>query len=117
MKTFLAVFIGKKEAMEKWNKLPESEQKALSQKGMKAWGQWVEDHSKALVQVGCPLGKTKKIDKGGISDFKNEICAYNVVQAESHEAAAKLFLNHPHFTYFPGDSVELLECLPIPTSM
>ena len=33
---------------------------------------------------------------------------------ESHEAAAQLFLNHPHFTIFPGESVELMECLPIP---
>jgi hypothetical protein len=37
-----------------------------------------------------------------------------IVQAESHEAAAKLFENHPHFTTFPGDSVEIMECLPLP---
>ena len=35
---------------------------------------------------------------------------YVVVQAESHEAAAKMFENHPHFTIFPGDSVEIMEC-------
>ena len=28
--------------------------------------------------------------------------------------AAKLFLNHPHFMIFPGDRVEVMECLPIP---
>ncbi|MGZ3710974.1 MAG: hypothetical protein ACXVBE_04425, partial [Bdellovibrionota bacterium] len=59
-------------------------------------------------------GKTKRIDKKGISDFKNELTAYTVVEAESHEAAAKLFLNHPHFAIFPGDAVEIMECLPIP---
>jgi hypothetical protein len=37
-----------------------------------------------------------------------------IVQAESHEAAAKLFENHPHFTIFPGDSVEIMECLRLP---
>jgi hypothetical protein len=37
-----------------------------------------------------------------------------VVQVESHEAAAKLFEKHPHFTLFPGDSVEIMECLPMP---
>jgi hypothetical protein len=37
-----------------------------------------------------------------------------VVLAESHEGAAKLFLNHPHFMIFPGDPVEIKECLPIP---
>ena len=36
------------------------------------------------------------------------------MQAESYDDAAKLFLNHPHFTIFPGDSVEVMECLPMP---
>ena len=45
------------------------------------------------------------------------MAAYTVVQAESHEAAAKLFLNHPHFTIFPGDGVEIMECLPIPGAL
>jgi len=39
---------------------------------------------------------------------------YVLVQAESHEAAAKMFERHPHFTIFPGDSVEIMEVLPIP---
>ncbi len=38
----------------------------------------------------------------------------NLDEAESHEAAAKLFLSHPHFSIFPGDSIEIMECLPIP---
>ena len=29
-------------------------------------------------------------------------------------AAAKLFENHPHFTIFPGESVEIMPVLPIP---
>ena len=31
-----------------------------------------------------------------------------------YEAAAKLFENHPHFTIFPGESVEIMPVLPIP---
>jgi len=37
-----------------------------------------------------------------------------VVKAASQDEAAKLFLDHPHFTIFPGDRVEVMECLPIP---
>jgi hypothetical protein len=37
-----------------------------------------------------------------------------VVQAESADDAAKLFIDHPHFTVFPGESVEVIECLPMP---
>jgi hypothetical protein len=39
---------------------------------------------------------------------------YVVVRSESNEAAAKMFEKHPHFAIFPGDSVEIMECLPIP---
>ena len=39
---------------------------------------------------------------------------YVTLHAESHDAAAKLFENHPHFTIFPGEAVEIMECLPIP---
>jgi ribosomal protein S17 len=39
---------------------------------------------------------------------------YVVVRAESRQEAARMFENHPHFTIFPGDSVEIMECLPIP---
>ena len=67
-----------------------------------------------IVDQGSPVGKTKRISAQGISDTKNEIAAYTIVQADSHEAAARLFEHHPHFTIFPGDSVEIMECLPIP---
>mgnify|MGYP001565565190 FL=1 len=82
--------------------------------GMEAWMKWTQDNQKSIVDMGTPLGKTKRIDAQGVSDTKNEIGAYTVVEAESHEAAAALFLNHPHFTLFPGDSIEVMECLPMP---
>ncbi len=82
--------------------------------GMKAWGEWVQRNEKSIVQMGAPVGKTKQINKDGISDIRNSIAAYTVVKAESYDAAAKIFLNHPHFMIFPGESVEVMECLPVP---
>ena len=67
----------------------------------------------AIVEMGSPLGKTKRTDKNGVSDTRNELGAWTVVKAKSQEDAAKLFLNHPHFMIFPGDRVEVMECLPI----
>jgi hypothetical protein len=64
--------------------------------------------------MGGPLGKTKKVTQRGIEDVSNEMAAYAVVCAESHEAAAKLFENHPHFVIFPGESVEIMPVLSIP---
>lgn len=116
MKNFLAVYIGTPESMEKskWNSLPEAERKQREQAGMQAWGDWMQKHQAAVVVQGAPLGKTKRIDPSGVSDIKNSLVGYVVVQAESHEAAARMFEKHPHFTIFPGDSVEIMECLPIP---
>lgn len=114
MKTFLAVFIGKEDLMKKWNQLSKEEQQSRTQKGMLAWQQWGAEHQNSIVHMGSPLGKTKRIGNDGISDFKNEICAYTIVKADTHEEAAKMFLNHPHFAIFPGDSIELIESLPIP---
>lgn len=114
MKNFMAVYTGSASARAEWDTLDAEKRKAREQAGMEAWGKWVTAHQKDIVDNGSPLGKTKRISAKGISDTKNNLAAYTVVRAESHEAAAKMFENHPHFTIFPGDSVEIMECLPIP---
>ncbi|MGA9599558.1 MAG: hypothetical protein WBS22_04760 [Methylocystis sp.] len=113
---YLAVFLGNKTGarMAAWNALPESERQQKAQVGIAAWHAWVEKHQQALVTMGGPLGKTKKVSASGIEDVSNAMGAFTVVRAESHEAAAKLFENHPHFTHFPGESVEVMPVLPIP---
>ena len=116
MKTFMAVFTGSPAAFDKYqSQFPDPEKRrANDMAGMKAWHKWVADHEKSIVEGGAPLGKTKRVTKDGIADTRNNLAAYTVVRAESHEAAAKMFVRHPHFTIFPGDGVEIMECLPIP---
>ena len=117
MKRFMAVFTGSPTAFEGYAKRfkSEDERKANDRKGMEAWMKWAEAHKGDIVDMGAPLGRTKRVTKDGIADTRNNLGAYTVVQAESQEAAAKMFVNHPHFTIFPGDGVEIMECLPIPT--
>ncbi len=114
--TYLAVFLGNKSSprMAAWNALSESARHAKMQEGLAAWKAWVEKHHAAIVGMGGPLGKTKKVSERGIEDISNQMSGYSVVRAESHEAAAKLFAQHPHFTIFPGDSVEVMPVMPIP---
>jgi hypothetical protein len=116
MKKFLAIYIGTAAALEKsqWNELSEEKRRAVEASGMKAWMEWGVAHADAIVDQGTPLGTTKRVSEEGIADIKNVMVGYVVVQADSHEAAAKLFANHPHFAIFPGDSVEIMECLPLP---
>ncbi|MCK1535963.1 MULTISPECIES: hypothetical protein [unclassified Bradyrhizobium] len=115
--TYLAVFLGSKTSSKwtAWNAMPEAERKAKEQEGMAEWKGWVEKHQGAIEAMGGPLGKTKKVDGKGIADIANEMGAFTVVRAASHEAAAKMFENHPHFTIFPGERVEIMPVLPIPS--
>ena len=114
--TYLAVFLGSKTSprMTAWMALPEAERRAREQEGIAAWKAWIEKHGTAVSAMGGPLGKTKKISAKGIVDVSNEMSAFILVRAESHDAAAKIFEQHPHFTIFPGDSVEVMPVLPIP---
>lgn len=116
MKTYLAVYTGTSTSQPKtdWDALPEAERKQREQAGMQAWGDWMAKHHDAVVVQGGPLGKTKRIDRSGVSDSSNALVGYVVVRAESHAAAASMFENHPHFTIFPGEAVEVMESLPIP---
>jgi hypothetical protein len=114
--TYLAVFLGSKSSPRwaAWNALPEGERRAKEREGMMAWKAWVDKHQAVIVSMGGPLGKTKKITQRGIDDTNNDLGAFTVVRADSHEAAAKLFEKHPHFSIFPGDAVEIMPVLPIP---
>lgn len=114
MKTFLAIFTGTPEALDGWKSMDPAQRDAKEKAGMEAWKAWVEQHQASIVDHGAPLGKTKRISATGTTDIRNNMGAYNVVRAESHEDAARLFEQHPHFTIFPGDAVEVMECLPMP---
>jgi hypothetical protein len=114
MKRYLAVFTGTPGAMARRESLPESERHQRQAQGMAAWKKWLGDNAGAIVEMGGPLSRTKLVASGGISDIRNNLSAFTIVQAESQEAAARLFLNHPHFTIFPGEGVEVMEVLPVP---
>jgi hypothetical protein len=114
--TYLAVFLGNKASPRRaaWDALSEADRRAKEREGIAAWKAWVEKHAGAIVSMGGPLGKTKKVTPHGIEDTSNHLAAFTLVRAESHEAAAKLFEKHPHFSIFPGESVEIMPVLPIP---
>jgi hypothetical protein len=114
--TYLAVFLGNKTSPKRaaWDALPEGERRTKERQGIAAWHAWVAKYQSSIVAMGGPLGKTKKVSQNGIQDTSNHMGAFTVVRADSHEAAAKLFEKHPHFTIFPGESVEVMPVMPIP---
>jgi hypothetical protein len=116
MKRFLAIYTGSATAMATWNASPEHELRQRQATGIKAWHDWLETNKASIIETGAPLGRTKRVSPTGVADIRNNMTAFTVVQAETHDAAARLFENHPHFMVFPGDAIEVMECLPIPAA-
>lgn len=114
--TYLAVLLGSATSDRRtaWNALSDAERRVKEQTGIEAWKAWMEKNKDAIVYDGGPLGKTKRVSAEGIKDVSNELAVFIVVRAASHEAAAKLFEGHPHYTIFPGEAVEVMPLLPVP---
>jgi hypothetical protein len=112
--TYLALFLGSKTGprMKAWMALPEAERRAKEQEGMTARNAWVEKHHAAVSATGG-LGKMED-HRTRHRGREQRDSAFLVVRPESHEAAARLFEKHPHFTIFPGETVEVMSVLPIP---
>jgi hypothetical protein len=94
MKKFMAIYMASGADFERMMKNSTPEQRS---KGMEAWMKWMNENKASILEGGAPLGKTKRADATGVSDTKNNIGGYSIVQAETHDAAAKLFgKDHPH---------------------
>ncbi|MBB3001330.1 MAG: hypothetical protein V4793_16315 [Paraburkholderia tropica] len=113
---FLAVFLGGKDTprMKAWMAMPEDERRAKEHEGIAAWKAWVEQHKASIVEMGGPLGKTRTIGADGVTDTTNRLTGFTVVRSASHADAAKMFEGHPHFTIFPGETIDVMPVLPIP---
>jgi hypothetical protein len=101
--TYLAVFTSNKTSprWQAWYAMSEAERRAKDEEGLAALRAWDEAHKVDIVYMGGPLGPTKRTSQDGVADVVNELTVFVVVRAPSHEAAAKMFEGHPHFTIFP----------------
>ena len=111
MKKFMVLYMATPADFEKMMRESTPEQQ---KKGMDAWMKWMGDHQASLVDHGAPLGATKRVDAKGASDTKNGAGGYSIVQAESADAATKMFgKDHPHLQ-MPGAWVEVIEIMQMP---
>jgi hypothetical protein len=110
MKKYLAVFVAPIEGYDKMKEAFESRTPEEKQQEMDAWMKWMEKHKANIADQGAPVGSAKRVTESGITDTRNEIGGYMVIQAESHEEAAGLFDDSPHFGV-EGGAVEVMEML------
>lgn len=110
---YLAVFTSNKTSPKwrAWYALSEAEQRARAEIGVAAVKAWDAAHRDVIVYQGAPLGPTKRVSEDGVTDVINALTVFMVVRADSHEAAARMFENHPHCTIFVCDAVEVMPLL------
>lgn len=111
MKHFTAIYIAPVSALEEWMKTPEAERKEAESKMQQEWGAWMSEHKDAVLNT-VSLGVTKRVSQNGIEDTKNGMMLSSYVAAESLEAAAELFKDHPHLG-IPGATIEIMEARPM----
>ena len=108
MKKYLAIYMAPQEEMKK---MMENNDEKQRDEGMKEWRSWMAKHKEEFVDDGNPVGKTKEVREGGkVKDVKNDIGGYSIVEANSHEEAAEIFADSPHF-HMPRARVEVMEVM------
>ena len=94
MKKFLITYLAPASVIDEWKKKPAEERKSEEEKMMAEWKAWMSKNAKRFSNPGAGAGKTKRVTAQGASDVRNDVLLYAVVQAESHDQAAQLFVGH-----------------------
>ena len=111
MKKFLAVFVAPLAAYDKMKEEMQNKSPEQRQQEMGAWIEWMQAHKENIVDHGGGVGSAKRVTEGGkITDNRNEIGGYMIVQAENAEAAAHIFKDSPHFGVM-GGGIEVMEIM------
>ncbi len=108
---FLVLYLIPASVMADWAKTDPTIRKAEEEKMHAEWGIWMGEHANMIISTEAG-GKTKRVTASGVSDTKNDIILCSFVEAESHEAAAKAFENHPHLQ-IPQSSIEVMSVRPM----
>ncbi|PQZ30959.1 hypothetical protein CQZ93_13280 [Ochrobactrum vermis] len=101
----------KPEDLASFRSLPKAKQDAVDTVGVSQWAAWEERNASVIIDRGGMVGKTTRVTKDGVAEAANPFCGYLVVEAETADAAAQLFRDHPHLTVFPGDGVDIMPFL------
>jgi len=108
MAKFLVLYLAPHAVVDEWMKTPPEKRKAEEEKMMSDWKKWTSEHASMFADPGAGVGRPKRVDANATSDARNDIMLYAIVNADSLDAAARTFRNHPHLT-IPQSSIEVME--------
>src|SRR5262245_16720843 len=113
MKKFLVLYQVPHSVMDEWQRKPSDERKGAEDKMSNEMQAWTGGRGKLFTDRGAGLGKAKRITSSGVSDARNALVMYAIVQGESQDAVAKTFESHPHLQ-IPQSSIEVMELFALP---
>ena len=107
MSRFLVMYLIPAAVIDDWKTTDVETRRPAEEKMRTQWGAWMGEHASAVVTTEG-AGRTKRVSADGVSDARNDLVLYSIVEAESHDAAAGMFENHPHLQ-IPRSSIEITE--------
>jgi len=111
MARFMVHYLAPHAVIDDWMKKSPEERKPEEDKMMSEWKKWTSEHASAFADQGAGVGRPKRVDANGSADARNDIMLYAIVNADSLDAAARTFRNHPHLA-IPQSSIEVMELKP-----
>lgn len=91
--------------MGEWMGKPESERKEAEDKMRADWNTWMAAHPGVTDTAGT--GKNTRVTAAGAAPQANDVMLSSYTEAESPEAAAAIFVGHPHLA-IPGSWIDVM---------
>jgi hypothetical protein len=113
MKKFIVLYNAPADAAEKMKESGPEEHKKV----MEEWFAWKKKCGDGLVDFGSPLGECKCISEDGEEENTKNVIGYSIIQAENMTDAENLCKDHPHLKWDKECSIEIRECMNMPSSM
>ena len=110
MKKFVVVYRVPVEVMEEWKKNTPPE--VMREQGEKLGADMMagtKKHDMALVDKGLPLGKNTRLTSEGAKAVTNDLNYYQVLEAESIDAAVEMLKDNPHIQVIPEAFLDIME--------
>lgn len=112
MNKYLVLYCAPVHVLTAWMETPEAKRKATEAKMQKEWQDWATTHQESVRDT-AGAGKTLKITKDGVTDSRNDIMLYSIIEADSYEVVTAMLDKHPHLD-IPEASIEVMQANTLP---
>jgi hypothetical protein len=106
-KQFLVSFLIPQATLAQWETVDPVVREKSERQMMLDWAAWCEQHAAMIVSTQV-AGKTKQVINQHVSDIRNDIVVFAVMQGESHDQVAQILSAHPHLQ-IPNSSIDVME--------